>query len=51
MGDEMKNHTPDAKKDKGPKLTSAVPERVEGELNPSSPANTGTTPGSNAKVG
>jgi hypothetical protein len=26
-------------------------EKAEGEINPSSPGNTGTTPGSNAKLG
>ncbi len=33
------------------KVTSDVAEKAEGQLNPSSPANTGTTPGTNAKVG
>lgn len=33
------------------KVTSAVPERTEGQLNPSSPGDTGTTPGTNARVG
>jgi hypothetical protein len=33
------------------KVTSAGPEGAEGELNPSAPGNTGTTPGTNAKVG
>lgn len=33
------------------KVTSDVAEKAEGELNPSSPGNTGTTPGTNAKVG
>jgi hypothetical protein len=33
------------------KVTSEVAEKAEGQLNPSSPGNTGTTPGTNAKVG
>ena len=33
------------------KVTSNVPEKAEGEINPSSPGNTGTTPGTNAKLG
>jgi hypothetical protein len=33
------------------RVRSATPENAEGELNPSAPGNTGTTPGSNAKVG
>jgi hypothetical protein len=33
------------------KVTSAVPEKAVGEVNPSSPADTGTTPGTTAKVG
>ena len=33
------------------KVTSDVAEKAEGQLNPSSPGNTGTTPGTNAKVG
>jgi hypothetical protein len=33
------------------KVTSDVAEKAEGRLNPSSPGNTGTTPGTNAKVG
>jgi hypothetical protein len=33
------------------KVTSHVAEKAEGRLNPSSPGNTGTTPGTNAKVG
>lgn len=32
-------------------VTSATPENAIGQLNPSSPGDTGTTPGSNAKVG
>jgi hypothetical protein len=32
-------------------VSSPVPERVEGQFNPSSPGDTGTTPGSNAKIG
>jgi hypothetical protein len=33
------------------KVTSKVPEKAEGQINPSSPGNTGTTPGTNAKFG
>ena len=33
------------------KVTSNVPEKAEGQMNPSSPGDTGTTPGTNAKVG
>jgi hypothetical protein len=33
------------------KVTSDVAEKAEERLNPSSPGNTGTTPGTNAKVG
>lgn len=33
------------------KVTSKVAEKAEGRLNPSSPGNTGTTPGTNTKVG
>jgi hypothetical protein len=33
------------------RVTSNVPEKAKGQLNPSSPADTGTTPGSNASVG
>ena len=33
------------------KVTSDVTEKAEERLNPSSPGNTGTTPGTNAKVG
>ena len=33
------------------KVTSATPENAEQQLNPSAPADTGTTPGSNAKIG
>jgi hypothetical protein len=33
------------------KVTSDVPEKAEGQLNPSAPGNTGTTPGTNAKLG
>ncbi len=32
-------------------VTSATPENSDGRLNPSSPGDTGTTPGSNVKVG
>lgn len=32
-------------------VRSATPENVEQQLNPSSPGNTGTTPGSNARNG
>lgn len=33
------------------KVTSAVPEKTIGQINPSSPADTGTTPGTNAEIG
>jgi hypothetical protein len=33
------------------KVTSEVPEKAVGQLNPSSPADTGTTPGSVAELG
>lgn len=33
------------------KVTSAVPEKTVGQINPSSPADTGTTPGTNAEIG
>jgi hypothetical protein len=33
------------------KVTSEVAEKAVGQLNPSSPGDTGTTPGTNAKVG
>jgi hypothetical protein len=33
------------------KVSSGAAEQAEGRLNPSSPANTGTTPGSNVKNG
>jgi hypothetical protein len=33
------------------KVTSDVAEKAVGQFNPSSPGNTGTTPGTNAKVG
>jgi len=33
------------------KVSSDVAEKAEERLNPSSPGNTGTTPGTNAKVG
>ncbi len=33
------------------KVISAVPEKAVGQINPSSPADTGTTPGTVAKVG
>lgn len=33
------------------KVTSATPERVEGAINPSSPGETGTTPGTNTAAG
>ncbi len=33
------------------KVKSDTPEKAEGQLNPSAPGNTGTTPGTNAKVG
>jgi hypothetical protein len=33
------------------KVTSHVAEKAEGQLNPSSPGNTGTTPGTNAALG
>jgi len=33
------------------KVTSAGPEGAEGQLNPSAPGNTGTTPGTNKRVG
>lgn len=33
------------------KVTTDVAEKAEERLNPSSPGNTGTTPGTNAKVG
>ena len=32
-------------------VASATPENAVGQLNPSSPGDTGTTPGSNVKVG
>jgi hypothetical protein len=32
-------------------VTSAVPEKAIGQLNPSSPGDTGTTPGSVAEIG
>jgi hypothetical protein len=32
-------------------VTSNTPEKAEGQLNPSAPGNTGTTPGTTAKVG
>lgn len=32
-------------------VNSATPDNAEQQLNPSSPGDTGTTPGSNAKVG
>ena len=32
-------------------VSSATPENEIGQLNPSSPGDTGTTPGSNAKIG
>lgn len=32
-------------------VESATPDNAEQQLNPSSPADTGTTPGSNAKLG
>jgi hypothetical protein len=33
------------------KVSSAVPEKAAGQINPSSPGDTGTTPGTVAKVG
>jgi len=33
------------------KVTTDVPEKAMGQINPSSPADTGTTPGSNAEIG
>ena len=33
------------------RVTSPIPEKAVGQLNPSSPGDTGTTPGSNAEVG
>jgi hypothetical protein len=33
------------------KVTSGVAEKAEGQINPSSPADTGTTPGTTAEVG
>jgi hypothetical protein len=33
------------------KVTTGPAEQAEGRLNPSSPGNTGTTPGTNAKTG
>lgn len=33
------------------KVTSGSAEQAEGQLNPSSPGDTGTTPGTNARVG
>lgn len=33
------------------KVTTDVAEKAEGRLNPSSPGNTGTTPGTNAQLG
>jgi hypothetical protein len=32
-------------------VTSPVPEKAQGQLNPSSPGDTGTTPGSTAEIG
>ncbi len=32
-------------------VSTATPENFDGQLNPSAPANTGTTPGSNTKAG
>lgn len=32
-------------------VESSTPDKAERQLNPSSPANTGTTPGTNAKLG
>ncbi len=32
-------------------VSSAVPEKAIGQINPSSPADTGTTPGSVAEIG
>ena len=34
-----------------PHVASATPDNAQAQLNPSAPANTGTTPGTNAKVG
>ena len=65
MADEMKQDGGGAKAEpSGPKgdkpstagkgeskVTSNVAEKAEGQVNPSSPGNTGTTPGTNAKVG
>ena len=33
------------------RITSPIPEKAVGQLNPSSPGDTGTTPGTNAEVG
>ena len=64
MGEEMKGANEAKVEPSGPKgdnpatagkgetkVTSDVAEKAEERLNPSSPGNTGTTPGTNAKVG
>jgi hypothetical protein len=48
---EPKTGDPAAAGKEDTKVTSEVPEKAEGQLNPSSPGDTGTTPGSNAPLG